>query len=63
MLFNVMYQTRPYWGNMPWWGYLLIVGLLLITIASYNEWQKQRKSEGKLGRFMKKIIARLKEWN
>ncbi|MBP1913771.1 hypothetical protein J2Z23_000708 [Lederbergia galactosidilyticus] len=63
LLFNVMYQTRPYWGNMPWWGYLLIVGLLLITIASYNEWQKQRKSEGKLGRFMKKIIARLKEWN
>lgn len=63
LLFNVIYQTRPYWGNMPWWGYLLIVGLLLIAIASYNEWQKQRESEGKLVQFMKKIIARLKEWN
>lgn len=63
LLFNVIYQTRPYWGNMPWWGYLLIVGLLLITIASFNEWQKQRESEGKLMQFMKKIMARLKEWN
>ncbi|GAB2554615.1 hypothetical protein [Gracilibacillus alcaliphilus] len=63
LLFNVMYQTRPYWGNLPWWGYLLIVGVLLIAIASYNEWQKQRESEGKLVPLIKKALARFKEWD
>ncbi len=63
LLFNVIYQTRPYWGNMPWWGYLLIVGLLFIAIASYNEWQKQQETEGKLVKHIKKMVARLKEWN
>lgn len=48
LLFNVIYQTRPYWGNLPWWAYLLIAGILFISIASYNEWKKQRDGEGKL---------------
>ncbi|WP_058307372.1 hypothetical protein [Gracilibacillus massiliensis] len=63
LLFNVIYQTKPYWGNMPWWGYLLIAGITLITIASYNEWTKQRQTEGKLNKKFKKLVKRLKEWN
>ncbi|QGH35013.1 hypothetical protein GI584_13605 [Gracilibacillus salitolerans] len=63
LLFNVIYQTKPYWGNMPWWAYLLMAGITLIAIASYNEWKKQGQSEGKLEKKIKKIVTRLKEWN
>ncbi|KAB8139382.1 hypothetical protein F9U64_00890 [Gracilibacillus oryzae] len=62
LLFNVIYQTKPYWGNMPWWGYLLIAGLTLIIIASYNEWKKQRKADNKLAKKIKNMLAQLKEW-
>ncbi|WP_117161210.1 SCO7613 C-terminal domain-containing membrane protein [Paraliobacillus sp. X-1268] len=63
LLFNVIYQTKPYWGNMPWWAYLLLAGFLLIGIASYNEWQKQRKEEGRLVKKVKKLVSKFKEWN
>ncbi|WP_152655390.1 hypothetical protein [Oceanobacillus sp. CFH 90083] len=63
LLFNVIYQTRPYWGNLPWWAYLLIAGILFISIASYNEWKKQREGEGKLEKKLKQMLARFKEWN
>ncbi|MED1864504.1 hypothetical protein P4V41_13640 [Fictibacillus nanhaiensis] len=42
LLLNVLVQTRPYWGNMPWWAYLLLTGILLIGFASYNEFKKQK---------------------
>lgn len=63
LLFNVFYQTRAYWGNMPWWSYLLFVGLLFIAIASYNEWKKDGEDNKRLGKKAKKLIARFKEWN
>ncbi|HAM79999.1 SCO7613 C-terminal domain-containing membrane protein [Ornithinibacillus bavariensis] len=66
LLFNVFMQTRPYWGKLPWWGYLLIAGSILIAIASYNEWQKQKSSEGKetlVSRFRKNVIERIKKWD
>ncbi|MCP3031788.1 hypothetical protein LF817_10580 [Halobacillus sp. A1] len=62
LIFNVIYQTRPYWGNMPWWVYLLVAGFLLIGVASYNEWQKQQK-HNPVGRKMKQLWSILKEWN
>ncbi|MRH43785.1 hypothetical protein GH741_13995 [Aquibacillus halophilus] len=65
LLFNVMYQTKPYWGNMPWWAYLLIAGSTLIGIASYHEWRKQRPDKDKAGRLTEKIkrfFSSLKEW-
>ncbi|WP_270180155.1 hypothetical protein [Alkalihalobacillus sp. CinArs1] len=43
LLLNLFIQTRPYWGNMPWWAYLLIAGFTLISVASFYEWQKQKK--------------------
>ncbi|TGB01965.1 hypothetical protein [Halobacillus salinus] len=64
LIFNVLYQTRPYWGNMPWWVYLLVAGLVLIGVASYNEWQKQRSDTDKpVERKLKKLWLNLKSWN
>jgi len=63
---NVFLQTRPFWGALPWWAYLLIAGALLITVASYNEWHKQKTSKGKetlISKFNKKIIERIKRWD
>ncbi|MCF6138847.1 hypothetical protein [Pseudalkalibacillus berkeleyi] len=65
LLLNLFLQTRPFWGNMPWWVYLLIGGSVLIAVASYNEWHKQKTSDGKetlLTKFNKKIIQRIKSW-
>ncbi|KHE67032.1 SCO7613 C-terminal domain-containing membrane protein, partial [Halobacillus sp. BBL2006] len=64
LIFNVLYQTRPYWGNVPWWVYLLVAGLLLIGIASYNEWQKQRSNSDKpLESKLKRLWLSFKNWN
>ncbi|MET3698710.1 hypothetical protein SAMN05877753_10455 [Bacillus oleivorans] len=43
LLLNLLLQTRPYWGRLPWWAYLLIAGSVLIAVASFYEWQKQKK--------------------
>lgn len=66
LLLNVLLQTRPYWGNMPWWAYLLLAGTILISVASYHEWQKQQKSKGKETKFItfkNWLLRKLKEWN
>ncbi|WP_394140694.1 SCO7613 C-terminal domain-containing membrane protein [Cytobacillus oceanisediminis] len=65
LLLNVLLQTRPYWGSLPWWAYLLIAGSLLITVASYNEWQKQQTAKGEeplISIWKNIIIKKLKEW-
>lgn len=65
LLLNVVLQTRPYWGNLPWWSYLLLAGSILITVASYNEWNKQKRGKGetiKLEELRKKVILQLKTW-
>lgn len=66
LLLNVLMQTRPFWGNMPWWMYLLIVGALLIIVASTNEWYKQKKSEGKVSfvkKWYEKVVGTIKNWD
>ncbi|WP_077211728.1 hypothetical protein [Bacillus dakarensis] len=66
LLLNVLLQTRPFWGNLPWWAYLLIAGSLLIIVASYNEYHKLKVGKGEvtlLGKVRSKIIAALKKWN
>ncbi|CEG27326.1 hypothetical protein [Bacillus sp. B-jedd] len=66
LLLNVLLQTRPFWGNLPWWGYLLAVGSLLIGIASYNEWKKTKQPDGRepfATRLKQKIRAYMKDWN
>lgn len=66
LLLNLFLQTRPFWGNMPWWAYLLIAGSILIFVASYNEWHKQKIGKGEetfYSRLKVKIIKKWKEWN
>ncbi|MEH7075328.1 hypothetical protein [Neobacillus drentensis] len=66
LLLNVFLQTRPYWGNMPWWFYLLIAGLFLITVASFNEWNKQKVNKGEttfITVLKEKVIDRMKKWD
>ncbi|WP_181349297.1 SCO7613 C-terminal domain-containing membrane protein [Thalassobacillus sp. CUG 92003] len=65
LIFNVMYQTNPYWGNMPWWVYLLIAGSALISVASYNEWRKQKgeDSQSKLESKVKGWLRSFRNWN
>ncbi|WP_416828342.1 SCO7613 C-terminal domain-containing membrane protein [Ectobacillus polymachus] len=66
LLLNVLLQTRPYWGNFPWWGYLIIAGLTLIGFASFYELQKQKKNTDKKSFLQTKkeqIITRFKDWD
>ncbi|RSD24434.1 hypothetical protein [Mesobacillus subterraneus] len=66
LLLNVLLQTRPFWGNLPWWGYLLIAGSILIGVASFNEWNKQKGAKGEKTFFVRlkeKLILKLKNWN
>lgn len=63
LLFNLFYQTRTYWGDLPWWVYLLVVGIIFITIASYNEWKKQNQDAGRLEEIFKKALKKFKQWN
>lgn len=66
LLLNVFLQTRMYWGNLPWWAYLLIAGTILIIVASYNEWQRQKTIDGKktfISTLNKKIIDKMKKWD
>jgi hypothetical protein len=66
LMLNVFLQTRPYWGNMPWWVYLLIAGFILITVASINEWHKQKILKGEttfITLLKEKIVDRVKQWD
>jgi hypothetical protein len=66
LLLNVVLQTRPFWGNLPWWGYLLIVGTLLISVASFNEWNKQKAAKAEktwMVKMKEKLTNWLKQWN
>lgn len=66
LLLNVILQTRPFWGNLPWWGYLLIAGSVLITVASFNEWNKQKGARGEktfIMKFKERLLIKLKSWN
>ncbi|MFT9599330.1 SCO7613 C-terminal domain-containing membrane protein [Mesobacillus sp.] len=66
LLLNVLLQTRPFWGNLPWWGYLLIAGSILIGVASFNEWNKQkgaRREKTLLAKLKESLLLKMKNWN
>lgn len=58
ILLVVIVQTWEFWSNMPWWGYLLVVGTVLIVMAVANEIKKNQPDVG-----IKSIISRFKSWN
>ncbi|MBT2644921.1 hypothetical protein J7I80_22130 [Bacillus sp. ISL-41] len=66
LLLNMVMQTRPFWGNLPWWGYLLIAGSILISVASFIEWNKQKGTKGEqtfLIKLKENLLLKLKNWN
>lgn len=54
LLFLAIYMTKDYWFNLAWWVYLLTVGMVLIGIATINEWCRKHDTSlaKKCGRFM-----------
>ncbi|MBA9028623.1 hypothetical protein [Peribacillus huizhouensis] len=56
ILLNIYMNTNHLWGNLPWWLYLIIGGLVLIALASFFEWKKQKENTTS-----KEIIERNKE--
>ena len=64
LFINVLIETKSLWGNLPWWTYLLITGLILVTIATINEIQKNNKDKESKNKFDKeKILSKFKNWN
>ena len=66
LLLNVLLQTRPLWGNFPWWGYLVVAGLTLIGFAGFNELQKQKdrpESKSFLQKKKEQFGNKFKDWN
>jgi hypothetical protein len=66
LLLNVLLQTRPLWGNFPWWGYLVVAGLTLIGFAGFNELQKQKdgtESPTFLHKKKEQFRKKFKDWD
>ncbi|NBI30404.1 SCO7613 C-terminal domain-containing membrane protein [Chengkuizengella marina] len=65
LLLNLFIQTKPLWGNAPWWVYLLVAGMSLIGFASYYEWQKKNRGKDRNSNMgnIKKMVDKLKEWD
>ncbi|CAH0135184.1 hypothetical protein [Peribacillus simplex] len=61
ILFNVYMNTNSMWGEMPWWLYLIIGGALLIGIASFFEWKKQKDNRTSK-EVLEKNKQRIKNW-
>ena len=56
ILVNVLILTREFWFSIPWWGYMLGIGVLLISFAIRNE-----LSENKQKNTLKKKLSSIKE--
>lgn len=61
LIFNVIFQMKDFFGKLPWWGYLLVAGLVLIITASINE-MKKNKGEKLLKISKEDFINKFKGW-
>ena len=61
ILLNVYMNTNSLWGQMPWWFYLIIGGIVLIAAASFLEWKKQKENTTSK-EILDKNKQRLKDW-
>ena len=58
ILVNIFALTREFWFSVPWWGYLLAIGTILIGFAIRNE-VSDKKSEIKPIDVLKSIKDRI----
>lgn len=62
LILNMGFETRNFWGNLPWWTYLLIAGIILIGYASSKEMQKGDKNKKSI-KINKEVIKKtFKDW-
>ena len=45
IIINVFVLTREFWISIPWWLYMLTIGIILISFAIYNEKNKNNNKE------------------
>ena len=45
MIINIIFLTFEYWSQIPWYVYILIVGLALIVFAMLDEKRKMNKKK------------------
>ena len=45
MIINIIFLTFEYWSQIPWYVYILIVGLALIVFAMLDEKRKINKKK------------------
>lgn len=62
LLLNILFQTRAFWRSVPWWAYLSVAGITLITIASITEMQKNKDNGKGIKISLRNLFAKLKEW-
>lgn len=62
LVFTLLHQIRHLWSNLPWWVYLLTAGLILITIASINEMNKNKEEKKLSFKWKEKIKNKFKDW-
>ncbi|WP_409297397.1 hypothetical protein V1498_05615 [Peribacillus sp. SCS-26] len=63
LLLNVLIQSKPYWGNMPWWAYLILSGSILIGAGSYHEWKKGKGPVPEEKMLKNKVKKIWNDWN
>ncbi|WP_110926228.1 hypothetical protein [Bacillus massiliglaciei] len=65
ILLNIYMNTKSLWGSMPWWFYLIGGGLVLIAVASFFEYKKQKDNttfKGLLDRNKRRLEKWFKKW-
>ncbi len=50
IIINIFLLTLEFWTSLPWWLYILVVGIILIVFATNNELQKSVKKKRILDR-------------
>ncbi len=50
MIINILYLTIEFWAQIPWYFYILVIGMGLIIFAMFDEKIKQKKENKALNR-------------
>ena len=55
ILINILILTREFWLTIPWWIYVLVIGIILISFAVYNEINANKNKNNVIKELSKKI--------